>query len=237
MKILRTLVGLICSVIVVTGCQKEYAPDLGNSPGTGTTTPPAPDYFPMTTNSYWSYTLDITGDTLLFTVAANNVTITGNSYRPFKVSSGGNSDSFYYRKDNNGAYYEFGSIDVIGVLDTVGQNIDFIFLKDNVALNTSWESGETYAELNGVKGTAKGKFTIVGKDIQQTINGAVVDSIIKVQREILFKPSAGTYSSVNSANAYYAKNKGLLLIDGTITLSPLPIPIPFKLEAKRYKVY
>jgi hypothetical protein len=230
MKLQKTLVGLICSVTIFTACQKDYTPDLGST---------APDYFPMTANSYWSYTLDITGDTALFTATSNNVTISGNSYRPFRVSSGTNSDSLYYRKDNNGTYYEYGSIDFLGVLDTVGTNIDYAFLKDNVAANTTWESAEVYAESNGVKGKAKAKFTIAGKDIQQTINGALVDSIIKVTREILFKPTAGaTFSSVNSMNAHYAKNKGLLLADGTVTLPPpLPVSVPFKLEAKRYKVY
>jgi hypothetical protein len=76
----------------------------------------------------------------------------------------------------------------------------------------------------------------VGKDIQYTINGVQVDSIIKVQREVLFKPNTGTsFTSLNTMYPYYAKKKGLLLIEGTLP-PPLP-PVPYKYEAKRYQVY
>ena len=237
-KLLKSLVGLACLASVFTACQKEYNPDLGTTPTT-IPTQSATDYFPTTTNSYWSYTLDITGDTVLLSVSPNNATINGVSYKVFQASdTTGVLSSSYYRKDNNGLYYEYGDIDYAGVLDSVGEDIDYIFLKDNVALNTSWETPEVNAKYNGATGKAKAKLTITGKDIQQTINGATVDSVIKVTRETMFKStSASSYSTVasSSINTYFARNKGLLLLEGTL---PPPLPaVPFKLEAKRYKIY
>jgi hypothetical protein len=208
--------------------------------GGGTTPPPPPpvtlgDYFPITTNSNWSYALDVTGDTVLFTVVPNDVTISGNIYRPFRITSSGSSDSLFYRK-GAGSYYEFGDIDFLGALDSIGGYIDYIFLKDNVPVNSTWETAEVNAKSGGVPGRAKLKFTIVGKDIRYTINGTQVDSIIKVQRELQFKSNGATaFTTVSTLFPYYAKGKGLLLIEGTLP-PPLP-PVPFKYEAKRYRVF
>jgi hypothetical protein len=240
MKLLKRLIGIICSVTIFTACQKDYTPDLGSASGagTGTTNNSSTDYFPTTANSYWSYTFDITGDSVLVTATSSNASIKGVTYRVFKGTDGsGSFDSSYYRKDNSGSYYEFGDIDYAGALDSIGEYIDYAFLKDNVALNTTWESGEVNAKLNNVTGKAKAKFTIAGKDIQQTINGVAVDNVIQVKRETLFKPASGsTFSTAGSVNAFYAKNKGMLLVTGTLMLPPLP-PVPFKLEAKRYKIF
>jgi len=235
MKILKTLVGILLPISILVSCQKEFAPDLGNTPTPNI--PEGPDYFPTTANSFWSYTLDVTGDTVQFTSTANNTTINNNSYRPFKVTSGNETDSLYYRKEN-GTYHEYGDVDFLGALDSVGEYIDYIFLKDNVAINSTWESGEINAAYNSAQGKAKTKFTITGKDIKHTINNVQVDSIILVQRDVMFKPNTGTnptFSTINSINCYYAKNKGLLLVEGTLP-PPLP-PIPFKFEATRYRVY
>jgi hypothetical protein len=235
MKVLKTLVGILCSATIFTACQKEYTPNLGTT--SDTTTATSTDYFPTTTNSYWSYVFDITGDSVLVTVTPGNASINGLTYKVFKAADGsGRFDSSFYRKDNNGYYYEFGDIDYASSLDSVGEYIDYIFLKDNVALNTTWESPQVNAKLNGVAGKAKAKFTIAGKDIQQTINGVVVDNVIQVKRETQFKASTGTtFSTTGTVNSYYGKNKGLLMMTGTL---PPPLPaVPYKLEAKRYKIF
>lgn len=206
--------------------------------GTGTTTPSTvADYFPMTTNSFWSYTLDISGDTVRYTVTPTNVIGSGLSYRLFKGSGDIGYDSVYFRKAS-GVYYEFGDIDLLGALDSVFEFIDYPFLKDNVPVNSTWESGLIKAYSNKSYGKAKAQFTILAKDVQQTINGVTVDSVIKVQRTILFQPTGSTtFSNVGMLNYYYANHKGLLLIDGNLPPALSPIPAPYKLEAKSYKVY
>ena len=195
------------------------------------------DYFPTTTNSFWSYTLDVTGDTLRYIVQPADVTISGQTYRPFMVSGGGSNDSLFFRKAS-GVYYQFGDIDFIGALDSVFQYVDYPFLKDNVPVNNTWESGLIDAYAKNSYGKAKAQFTILAKDVQQTINGVTVDSVIKVQRSIMFQSTGTTtFQNLGSFNFYFAKNKGLLLIDGNLPASISPIPIPFKLEAKNYRVF
>ena len=196
---------------------------------------PVGDYFPTTTNSNWTYELDLFGDTVRYTAKATNSTIMGNTYRNFIADSGGFSDSLFYRK-GSGLYYEYGYIDYLGVLDTVYNKIDFIFLKDNVPVANTWESGEVTAEYNSVVGKAKVVLTITAKDITKTINGVTVDSVIVVQREILFKPNGlTTFSTVDKIFMNYAKSRGLLLAEGIFS-PPLPA-LTYKFFAKRYQVF
>jgi hypothetical protein len=204
--------------------------------GGGGGTPPvlSGDYFPTSTGSFWSYKLNLTQDTILFTADASNSTILTNTYRNFVASADGDSDTLRYRK-GSGLYYEYGNIDFLGVLDSVANNIEFIFLKDNEPVNATWESGEVGATANNVNGTAKLKFTITEKNVTKTINGVPVDSVIVVKREIMFKPTGGSsFTSYSSMFVSYAKNKGLLLIEGTL---PPPLPAaPYRFEITRFQI-
>ena len=203
--------------------------------GSGVVTPPVVptgDYFPTTTGSNWTYLFNLTLDTLRFTVASTNTTVGGNSYRNFIVTDARNRDTALFRK-GSGLYYEFGNIDFIGVLDTVFNSIEFIFLKDTEAVGGTWESSEVGAVSGGVSGKAKLKLTILGKNVTKVVNGISVDSVITVQRQIMFQPTGGSYSVFNTMIVSYAKNKGLLLIEGTL---PPPLALPYRFEATRYEI-
>jgi hypothetical protein len=50
----------------------------------------------------------------------------------------------------------------------------------------------------------------------------------------MFKPTGGSYTSYTTMIYNYAKNKGLLLIEGTLP-PPYP-PAPYKFEATRYQI-
>jgi hypothetical protein len=217
-------------------CSFSVTTTAGSTGGGGGTTPPPVvigDYFPITTNSNWTYNLNITSDTARFTVAATSSTIAGNQFRHFIVTSGPDRDTLLYRKAA-GIYYEYGNIDFLGFLDTVYNNIEFIFLKDTEAVGGTWESAEVGAVANGATGTAKLKFTILQKNVTKAISGVSVDSVIVVKREIMFKPTGGTFSSFSTMNMNYAKNRGLLLIEGTL---PPPLPaLPYRFEATRYEI-
>lgn len=206
----------------------------GSGGGGGSTPITNGDYFPTTPGSNWTYKLDITSDTIRFTADVTNITIGTSSYRKFIAKDGSSTDTLYYRK-SGGLYYEFGNIDFLGVLDSVYNNIDFIFLKDNQAVGGTWESPEVGAVANKVTGTAKLKFTITEKNVRKRINGSDVDSVIVVKREIMFKPTNGMYSSYSSMSVNYAKGAGLLLIEGTL---PPPFPsVPYRFEAIRFKIF
>lgn len=203
--------------------------------GSGVVNPTVPfgDYFPTTTGSNWTYTLNVTTDTLRFTADASTSTVGGNTYTNFVVTTDGERDTLRYRK-GAGLYYEYGNIDFLGAFDTVYSNIDFIFLKDNEPSGATWESNEVTAEAGGIVGKSKIKFTIIGKNVNYTINGVSVDSVIRVQRELMFQPTGGSYSVYNTMTMNYAKRRGLLLVEGILP-PPFP-PAPYRLEALRYQV-
>jgi len=207
----------------------------GSSGGGGSTPIINGDYFPTIPNSNWTYRFDLTGDTLRFTADVTNITIGTFSYRKFIAKDSFSTDTLYYRKAG-GLYYEFGDIDFLGVLDSVYNAIDFIFLKDNQSVGGTWESSEVGAIANKVTGTAKLKFTVTGMNVKKTISGSSVDSIIVLKREIMFKPTNGnTFSSYSSMSINYAKGAGLLLIEGSLP-PPFP-PAPYRFEATRFKIF
>ncbi len=178
-------------------------------------TPPVTsgDYFPTTDSSNWTYQLDAgnpsPGDTARITVSKTDTTIAGNTYRTFVYSPDYNES--YFRK-GGGLYYEYSDLDDEALFDTVYNKVDFIFLKDNVPVSSTWESPEVNATFGTIPGKAKIKFTIEGKDIQTTVGSGNYDSVIQVKREYMFSPSSPSvpYQTVVTGNFYYAKNIGFI---------------------------
>lgn len=168
------------------------------------------DYFPTSDSSNWTYQDNLTTDSLYTAVSATDATIAGNTYRTFISEQSGTFDTSYYRK-GSGLYYTYTNLNQFLIYDTVESKVDYIFLKDNVPVSSTWESPEVNATLTSVTGKAKIRFTIEGKDIQTTIGSSTIDSVIQVKQEYMFAPSVtGVYQTVVTANFYYAKNIGFI---------------------------
>lgn len=189
------------------------------------------DYFPTTDNSNWTYQISTVDpaidDTVRLTVSSTNTPIAGNIYRTF-TSSPGDVES-YYRK-GGGLYYEYSDLNDVLAYDTVTDKVDYIFLKDNVPVSTTWESPEVNATADSVSGKAKIKFTIEGKDIRTTIGNRTIDSVIQVKREYMFKSSTGAYETVTTANFYYAKNIGFIKAE-------ISDPFPFTFYVTGWEIF
>jgi len=181
-------------------------------------TPPVTsgDYFPTGDSSNWTYQLNpgdpLPEDTARIEASKTDTIIAGNTYRIF-VFAGDNYEN-YFRK-GAGLYYEYGDFDN-RLLDaplsaTVNDKVDYIFLKDNVSVGSTWESPEVNATLATIAGKAKIRFTIGGKDVQN-IGTTINDSVIQVKREYMFSPSSPSvpYQTVVTAYFYYAKNIGFI---------------------------
>lgn len=190
------------------------------------------DYFPTTDSSNWTYRLQSdtsSSDSIYTAVSPTDATIAGNTYRTFITTQSGTSDTSYYRK-GGGLYYTYGNFNQYLVYDTVAGKADYIFLKDNVPVSSTWESPEVNATLTSITGKAKIRFTIEGKDISTTI-GSTIDSVIQVKQEFMFAPAAtGVYQTVVTANFYYAKNIGFIKAE-------ISDPSPSVLYISRWKVY
>jgi hypothetical protein len=160
------------------------------------------DYFPTTIGSNWTYSENgSTTNTLQYT--AKNYFLydqyTNNTYQLFLSDQ---QDSALYRKDGLGNYFSYAYLD-----DSTSYPVDYKFLEDNVAVNSTWSSDEVPSLKVGVS-TVKFNFTIVGKDISVTLGGNAYTSVIKVQEDMVYKLTSGQSITFISDYAYYAKGIG-----------------------------
>ena len=202
----------------------------GGGGGTGN-----PDYFPTTAGSTWTYQyLPKLGtvDTFNVTVGSQQVTVSGDplTYSPFGTSL---QDTFYFAKGSNGVYNAFSTVDFdyIFLFDSIPNKfISYPFLKEQAAVNESWETAEYGTVRLGSgsaaeRGDAKAVFTVISKNTQPyTIAGKTYSNVINIKREIMFRPNsgtgAGTWRSVLTGNSYYAKGYGM--IDQVLNLNTTP---------------
>ena len=208
---------------------------------TDSVTPPPPivtpvtsaDYFPTSDSSNWTYQDQAgasTSDSIYTAVSPNNATFAGNTYRTFISEQSGTFDTSYYRKAN-GLYYSYGDLNNYLVYDSVDTAVEYVFLKDNVPVGSTWESPEVNATFTSSPGKAKIRFTIEGKDIKTAIGSSTIDSVIQVKQEFMFAPTeTGVYQTVLTANFYYAKNIGFIKVE-------ISDPAPSALYISRWQVY
>ncbi len=157
-------------------------------------------------------------DTVRSNISPYNFTYLGKTY--FKYQTTPTLDTLAYTGRNSlGEYYSLGTpeLDYFNhIYDTVVNNIVYVYLKDNVAKDATWNSEEARAGIlqqNGVMryGQARLKFTIL--DVNQTGKylGNTITDIIKVKREMQFKePLDPAFITLLISEVYYAKGIGLL---------------------------
>lgn len=202
--------------------------------GSGGTGGGGDDYFPTTTASNWTYKYDPkigNLDTFRVTVAEETFDIDSLTYYQFARSTG---DTFYFAKNSSiGNYYALSTVDFDYTLifsSIPNFFITYPFLKERAAINESWDTqeyGPVKLEIGQMEeeGVAKSVFTIISKNnVPYTIAGNTYQNVIAVKREILFKPTGGTFRTVLTGISYYAKGFGL--IDQVIGTSPNTQSIP-----------
>jgi hypothetical protein len=192
-----------------TSCSFTITVDAGSNP------PPSGDYFPRTTNSNWSYTVDDDpNDTLLRVVLSQTHSALNNTYNIFAITddaSQGFDSSGYYRK-SGGNYYEW--VDATGDLGFDNEQwIEYIFLKDDQPVNTTWYSPTINGTAGGNTYVLRNKFTILQKDVTVTVQGKAYANTIVVEERI--EQNAGATwvdisSTVGVIKTYYAKGVGMI---------------------------
>ncbi len=193
------------------------------------------DYFPVTPNSNWSYLYEggTSADTL-FTLSTGSLKTFGTaSYSLFTNTDGVTKDSSYYRK-GGGIYYEYFPADLNVFNFDNPSAFEYIFLKDNVAVNTSWNNpvSGTVTQIP-VTGNIKG--TILEKGVAATVSGISYPDVIKVRLQFMF--TAGTVTQeVYRIEEWFARGKGLVkYIDFT---GPTDFTVPTDvLNATRTQVF
>ena len=176
---------------------------------------PSNDYFPRTVNSNWSYEYnDDPNDTALTKVISPTITAFGIPFNVFMTTydvSSGFDTSGYYRK-SGGDYYEFIDMGTYLGYDNP-QWQQYIFLKDNVAVNTTWQSPGFTGNVSGVPVTFRLNYKIGQKDVTVNVNGTSYPNTIVVEERFDFF-AAGSWQDITLSTgyykAYYAKGIGLI---------------------------
>jgi hypothetical protein len=187
------------------------------------------DYLPSTDASSWRFqyipaVLSAAGatiDSFDVTVTAPIINYNSKKYIQYATSL---LDTFYFAKLSND-YYEFGTLDFdyTFIYDKVDNFIEYIYLKSNQPVGTTWESPSVGVSYGGAwggtskTGLAKDIFTIVSVNQTHTVAGNTFQNVIGVRRDIMFQETGTTtYIKVMDGTAWYAKGVGL--IDQAINL-------------------
>ena len=156
-------------------------------------------------------------DTFRTTISPYNFSYLGKNY--FKYETTPTLDTLAFTGRNSiGEYFKLGTpeFDYFYIYDTVLNNISYVYLKDNVAKDVTWNSDEVRVGIRQQSGSmlygqARLKFTII--DVNQTgiYLGIPMTDIIKVKREMQFLiPGDPSFTTLLVAEVSYAKGIGLL---------------------------
>ena len=173
---------------------------------------PVPDatvYMSYTPNSSWNYTVtnNITATNLNYTITSTNrdSSINSKAYHVFTNSTGVANE--YYNLTGND-YYTFRSLPTtLG-----GKAIENIYLKDNVAVNASWNQSYSI-NVSSIPITVNIINTITEKGISRTVNGIAYTDVIHVTTTLQVTalgvplPAGAVITDIQS---YYAKKVGMI---------------------------
>jgi|GEM_PF-726455 len=183
------------------------------------------DYFPTTLNSFWDLGLQggTSADSLKIKVIPFTLNAGGNSYSTFTVDNipaSGSPDSLYYRKPG-GDYIEYFNTQAFFGFDSPGTppNVEYIFLKDNVAQGTTWVSQNMTGVSGGTSFTIYIKMTLFEKATTPTTSGSVTSSdVLKMRYEYFVTVAPAT--PFFTEERWFARSIGLIynsFNDGTTT--------------------
>jgi len=185
----------------------------------GTAPPPPPpntgDYFPRTVGSHWTYMWDQDPqDTMRWDVISQTKTVGANTYNIFMVDDGFSIDTLGYFRKSGSDYFQWGDL---------GYEFDFDnplygevnMLKDNQAVNFSWNSSSFSGTSAGTAVSARRKYTITQQNATIVSNGVQYPNTIAVKVEYQFQlqgvPTWVSYPDY--AIFFYTKNYGVTKIE------------------------
>ena len=181
------------------------------------------DYYPRTINSNWSYEFDdVASDSLHVKVIPQTKAAGGFSYNIFMWTdnvANGFDTSGYYRK-NGSDYHEWIDIgSYIGFDNPLW--VDYIFLKDNLNANGTWQTQSFTGAVTPAGGgaatnaTVRFAYTILQKDVPITVKGTSYANTIVVKQDLqqLVGSTWTTLTAAGYLQNYYARDKGLIKQD------------------------
>jgi hypothetical protein len=177
------------------------------------------DYFPRTASSNWSYQYnDNPNDSLFIRSKNGTVTLGGNVYNVFEATDDavgtGFADFGNYRKAGSDYHTYFDAAGYFGL--DAEQNIDYIFLKDNIAAGAGWQTAAINGAIGGTPISIRIVFTIEQKDATISVGGVdYPNTIVVVEKYQVFDGAnwADATPFVGYYKSYYARDIGLIKQD------------------------
>lgn len=185
----------ILSIVLSAGnCKKSSTPD----PGT-----PASSYQPTTTGSEWNYTT--TGTTasgpvntsFKLTATSKDSVSNGKTFRVFSNTAGANE---YYVKVGN----DYSRISVFPGLE---QQIELLYLKDNLLAGGSWSETKNVVVQN-IPIAVNVTYTVMGPKFDTSFSGSDFKEVIRIK---VFPEILGLPFQENNITYLFAKNVGMIL--------------------------
>lgn len=183
----------------------------------GTTPPVNTDYFPLTPNSYWTYSFPSPTSPSDTIKKVNNNTANapnGSVYRDFEVfdNAGASAYNEYFRRSGND-YFEYTAADIYSEF-TFDDNIegDILFLKEGLTLNQVWTSAEFTGNVNGAPQKLRYSFKCIDPNATATINGKTYTNVYKVTMQPEVSTNGGTSWTADplSWESWYARGIGMI---------------------------
>ncbi|MEN9598347.1 MAG: hypothetical protein RL596_658 [Bacteroidota bacterium] len=187
------------------------------------------DYLPITANGLIVYQLipgiqlsnATTLDSFPATISPNSFVsgfVPPRTYYKYETLTLGGEN--YYSKDGNGNYFTIGTpeFEYLSVYDYIQNNIEYVYLKDNVNTGNSWMTDTVRAGLvlgsnitDTTFGFAKLGHTIISKNLTVSLLGNGYSNVIQVRRDLLFRANTSSkYDTIVTGQLFYAKGIGLI---------------------------
>ena len=175
-------------------------------------------YMSFTANSTWNYevinNLNSTTSNYTLTSTSRDSTVNGKAYHVFTNSSG-SANEYYYLTGND--YFRFQNLPA----PLSGNPIENIYLKDNAAVNESWN--QIYSvTASGIPLIITTINTITEKGISKTVNSIVYTDVIHITSTLtasVFGTPLPDSAITTDVQVYYSKKYGMIQSKNKININ------------------
>lgn len=181
------------TLTLFTNCSKDHEP-----------TPTSENFSPLTVNSTWTYK-NTPGSTFTLTATNRDTVALGLSFRVLTNSAGANN---YLAKSGNN-YYRFGAIPELSL-----NGVKVLYLKDNVAVNGTWDTTITVAVTGFGTVPVTLKYTIKEKSTTRVVGTKTFTNVTFVRLDL----SVPFPVTLGGGDFYYAEGIGLIQSEVNVTV-------------------
>ena len=172
------------------------------------------DYFPLTTNSHWTYDdLYHAGDSVKRTII-DTLTINGNLYKVMEEQLRYSGPFQYFFRKTGSDYFEYGSVDkyTYSLQYSPPINGEIPFLKENLSTGDTWDSPEyTGTASFGQVIILQYKYSCMNANAAVVINGNAFANVYKIIMKPQIKSLGNQYGYTGEIYTYYyAKGVGII---------------------------